>query len=167
MVIHGEELTDWNPNKAVTQPVSDNRASALPFSGKEIICFSWYLVYRYLDIWKICALIMKEKYAIADYVSYQAMIQCKGVWLRLFEMVFNIKKVVNSSCKTFKGNNACQQKIWSSRKLLVVQQIVSSFHTRLCNTVLNPPESDIKQQRIQRISQCILQVGQHKVMQYL
>lgn len=44
--MHREELTDWNPNKAITQPASDNRASALPFSGKEIIFFSCYLVYR-------------------------------------------------------------------------------------------------------------------------
>lgn len=39
---------------------------------------------------------MKEKYKIADYISYQAMLQCKGVWLGLFETVFTIKKVVNS-----------------------------------------------------------------------
>lgn len=48
---------------------------------------------------------MKEKYKIADYVSYQAMLQCKGVLLSLFEMVFKIKKVVKNSCKTFKRNN--------------------------------------------------------------
>lgn len=55
------------------------------------------------------------------------MLQHKGGWLGLFEMVFNIKKVVNNSCKTFKKNNVCQQKIWSLTKLLVVQQRVSSI----------------------------------------
>lgn len=56
---------------------------------------------------------MKEKYKIADYVSYQATLQYKGAELfgfGLFEIVFNITKVVNSSCKTFKRNNIWQQK---------------------------------------------------------
>lgn len=55
---------------------------------------------------------MKEKYKIADYVSYQAMLQCKGVLLSLFEMVFKIKKVVKNSCKTFKRNNIWRFEDW-------------------------------------------------------